>query len=114
MGKTILTRKELYDLVWSEPLTSISRRYNISYKNLQDLCKEMKIFLPETGYWSKIKFNKTVYRTEFQETTKGLQEVELWLRTDENGEEYFSKDTIQLKRNREKIDKKINWLYIFY
>jgi len=107
MGKTIFTRKKLYDLVWSEPLTSISRKYNISYKNLQDLCKEMSIILPETGYWSKLKFNKPVFKSTFSETSKGLQEVALWLRTDESGEEYFSKDALQLKKNRERIAQKI-------
>jgi len=30
MKKEILTRKELYDLVWSEYISTVAKRYNVS------------------------------------------------------------------------------------
>lgn len=110
MAKTTFTRRQFYDLIWSESLAAISRKYNISYTSLRDVCQEMKIYLPENGYWSKLKFGKTVHVSEFRETTDGLQDISLWLRTDEEGEEYFSKDATQLKKNKFEIAKKIKSL----
>ena len=107
MAKTTFSRKQFYDLVWSESLAAISRIYFISYKSLQEVCKEMYIPLPENGYWSKLKFGKPVVISKLQETTKGNQKTSLWLRTDENGEEYFPGNVSQLKKNKSKTAIKI-------
>ena len=106
MAKTTFSRKQFYDLVWSESLAAISRIYFISYTSLQEVCKEMKIPLPVNGYWSKLKFGKPVEISKLQETTKGKLEISLWLRSDEDGEEYFSGNVSQLKKNKSKIAKK--------
>ena len=37
MKKLTLTREELYEMVWKEPLTSIVKRYHISYTELRAL-----------------------------------------------------------------------------
>ncbi|AJH14548.1 hypothetical protein [Myroides profundi] len=56
--KKLLTRKNLYELVWSTPLNKIAQNYNISTKQLKDSCSINNIPLPEIGYWSKLKYNK--------------------------------------------------------
>jgi len=53
-----ISRKELYDLVWSETMTSISRRFGISIDGLRKHCKSMNIPTPPNGYWSKLKYGK--------------------------------------------------------
>lgn len=108
MPKTTFTRKEFFDLVWSEPLAAISRKYNISYTCLREVCNEMVIGIPPNGYWSKLKFGKSVSKENFQESTKAKQEITLWLRTDNDGEEYFSKDTTALQKNKTEISNKLN------
>lgn len=60
MKNTILTRQELYDLVWKESLTALSLKYAYSYDGLKKLCKTNNIPTPPNGYWSKLKFNKPV------------------------------------------------------
>jgi len=60
MNKLVFTRQELYDLVWSEPLIRISRKYNISDNGLRKICKKMDIPLPDNGYWQKVHYNKPV------------------------------------------------------
>ncbi len=107
MAKTIFSRKEFYDLVWSEPLAAISRKYYISYTCLREVCNEMAIIIPPNGYWSKLKFGKSVTKDIFRESTTEKQEISLWLRTDEDSEEYFSKDTTALNKNKAEISKKL-------
>ena len=55
-----LTRKELYDLVWSEPMTTICKRFGLSDNGLRKRCKSMNIPTPLLGYWAKLKYNKQV------------------------------------------------------
>ncbi|ADQ80091.1 hypothetical protein Palpr_1952 [Paludibacter propionicigenes WB4] len=107
MAKTTFSRKEFYDLVWAEPLSAISRKYNISYTCLREVCNEMAITIPPNGYWSKLKFGKSVTKENFWESTKAKQEISLWLRTDQDTEEYFSKDTTALNKNKAEISKKL-------
>lgn len=57
--KTI-TRQELYDLVWSKPITNILKENNIKNKTFKDICQKNDIPLPQNGHWQKVKFNKQV------------------------------------------------------
>lgn len=58
-----LTRKELYDLVWEEPLTAISKRLEISGAELGKRCAAANIPLPPNGYWSKLIYGKNIEKT---------------------------------------------------
>src|SRR6478735_6464480 len=60
MSQVVFTRKELYDLVWSEPLLTLSTKYNISDNGLRKICVRMNISLPRTGHWQKIRAGRTV------------------------------------------------------
>lgn len=55
-----ITRKELYDLIWSKPVSKISKETNIKESVIRGLCVTYKIPLPINGYWSKIQFGKEV------------------------------------------------------
>lgn len=55
-----MTRKELYDLAWSQPASKIIKDFSISNTVFKRLCKENDIPLPENGYWQKLKHNKKV------------------------------------------------------
>jgi hypothetical protein len=48
-----LSRKELYDLVWSEPLMTLCSRFGISDVALKKTCARAEIPTPERGYWAK-------------------------------------------------------------
>ncbi|MGV8815644.1 MAG: hypothetical protein ACOH2D_16200 [Gelidibacter sp.] len=64
MAKTTFTRQELYDLVWSKPVTHIAKDYSFSDNGIRKICKKYNIPLPNSGYWSKLKFNKKVVKTK--------------------------------------------------
>ena len=57
---TSLTRKELYNLVWSEPISVLSKKFNISDVGLAKVCKRANIPIPPRGYWNKVHAGKTV------------------------------------------------------
>ncbi|ROI08398.1 hypothetical protein EGI11_12300 [Chryseobacterium sp. H3056] len=59
-----ISRKELYEKVWSYPLTRLCKEFNLSDNGLRKICTKHDIPLPIAGYWSKIKFGKKVIKTE--------------------------------------------------
>lgn len=64
-NKKAITRKDLYNLVWSKPITVLAKELAFDAYNLRKLCKKHNIPLPESGYWQKLKFNKEVSIIEF-------------------------------------------------
>ena len=61
-NKKGLKRKELYDLVWSKPLTTLAKELNFDAYNLRKICKQHNIPLPQSGHWQKIKHKKKCQR----------------------------------------------------
>jgi hypothetical protein len=72
-----LTRKELYDLVWAEPMTTICKRFGLSDNGLRKHCKSMNIPTPSAGYWAKMKFGKKVKVIPLPEDKKAKQSTAL-------------------------------------
>lgn len=58
-----VTRKKLYDMVWTESLTAISKRLEISGAELSKRCVAANIPLPPNGYWSKLVYGKNIEKT---------------------------------------------------
>jgi hypothetical protein len=71
MQQVNISRQELYDLVWSKPLISLSKKYKVLYPEFKKICEKMNIPLPGTGYWSKLKFNKPVVRPTLESAYVG-------------------------------------------
>jgi len=55
-----LSRIELYELVWSEPMRSLARKFNVSDVRLGKICRQEDIPLPGVGYWAKRAAGKSV------------------------------------------------------
>ena len=75
-----LTRKEVYDLVWSNTLSKLSHEYALSTEGIKKLCKEFEIPIPENGYWSKFKYNKKVRIKKLNNSFKGEDKISLPIR----------------------------------
>jgi len=69
------TRKELFDLVWTEPLSRLAKKYKISYNGLRKICKRMNIPLPEMGHWQKIQYGKEVKVPKLPEEFEAKDEI---------------------------------------
>jgi hypothetical protein len=78
MGKTMLSRQELYELVWNIPLKQLAKKYNISDNGLRKKCKKLNIPLPEVGYWQKLQYNKPVIRKKLPKgNPSGVEKTDL-------------------------------------
>ncbi|MBA4418724.1 MAG: hypothetical protein C0392_12570 [Syntrophus sp. (in: bacteria)] len=49
----VVTREELYNQVWSEPMTKLSLKYGLSDVGLAKICKKLNIPRPPRGYWAQ-------------------------------------------------------------
>lgn len=64
MTPKTLTRQEMYDLVWSKPMTQLAAEFELSDVGLRKICKAAKVPTPGIGYWAKLANGKTVIKTE--------------------------------------------------
>lgn len=80
MNNQTLTRKELYDLVWSSPFSTLAKKYLISDNDLRKICLKMDIPLPKSGHWGKIQFNKPVEIIKLSKDYSGENEIILTIR----------------------------------
>lgn len=53
MENTTITRLQLYELVWQEPISKLATTLGISPVTLANTCRRLQIPLPERGYWQK-------------------------------------------------------------
>jgi len=51
--KITFTREELYNLVWSEPFTKLSKRFETSDVGFRKFCERSGIPVPKAGHWSQ-------------------------------------------------------------
>jgi len=49
-----MTREQLYNLVWSKPMTHLAKEFGISDVALRKHCKKLDIPTPYVGYWVKL------------------------------------------------------------
>ena len=55
-----LTREQLYDLVWSEPMQRLAKKIGISDVAIAKHCRKLGVPVPERGYWNKLQVGKPV------------------------------------------------------
>jgi len=73
-NQVALTRKQLYDQVWSEPMATLAGRYGISDVGLAKVCKKFNIPRPGRGYWAKTQNGQKVPKTPLPKF-KGTDEI---------------------------------------
>jgi hypothetical protein len=71
MDKITLSRKELYDLVWSQSMLSLSKKYNISDVGLRKICRKMKISTPPVGHWQRVQYITSIRIPKLPEKYNG-------------------------------------------
>ena len=52
------TRRELFELVWSMPMTKLSKQFELSDVGLRKICIKNQIPLPPQGHWIRKQFGK--------------------------------------------------------
>lgn len=67
MGTNVITREELYELVWSTPMIKVAERFEASGSYLARVCAELRVPRPERGYWAKLAVGKPPQRSALPE-----------------------------------------------
>ncbi|MPT35649.1 MAG: hypothetical protein E2604_11330 [Flavobacterium sp.] len=93
MEKISLSREELHDLVWSKPLSHLSKIYGIADYELRKICREFDIPVPQNGYWQMLKYNKPVSKIPLAPITDENKKITLHANAQENGEKISPSQT---------------------
>lgn len=79
-----LTRRELYDIVWSTTLSKLTHQYAYTNDGIKKLCKQFEIPMPDGSYWSKLKFNKKYKKEKLNPIFGGVDKIVLTIRKEGN------------------------------
>ena len=66
-----VSREQLYAEVWSEPMTKVALKYNVSSSFMARVCTWLNVPRPERGYWAKLAVGKTTRRPPLPEAEPG-------------------------------------------
>lgn len=56
--KNHLDREQLYDLIWSAPISQLAPQLGLSDVGLAKICDRLRVPRPEMGYWIKVRHGK--------------------------------------------------------
>ncbi|MBL3588504.1 MAG: hypothetical protein JMN24_01760 [gamma proteobacterium endosymbiont of Lamellibrachia anaximandri] len=56
----VVSRDELYDLVWQQPRTHLAKHFGISDVAIGKACRKANIPMPPAGYWARKRSGKSV------------------------------------------------------
>lgn len=87
MTSSSLTREQLYELVWSEPMLKVAARYDVSSSYMARVCTLLNVPRPERGYWAKLAVGKAPPKPPLPEAIPGDESV--WTK---GGGPYSKKD----------------------
>lgn len=67
----VLSRKALYDLVWTDPVRTVATSLGLSDVGLKKHCVAANIPVPDRGYWAKLKAGKPVIQARLPPRAPG-------------------------------------------
>ena len=79
-----LTRKELYDIVWSTTLSKLTEQYAYTNDGIKKICKQYEVPMPDGSYWSKLKFNKKFKKEKLNPVFNSVDKIILAIREEGN------------------------------
>jgi hypothetical protein len=67
----MVTRAELYEAVWAEPMIKLAERFEVSGSYLARVCDSLRVPRPDRGYWAKKEAGKTPPRPSLPPIEQG-------------------------------------------
>ena len=64
---TTMTRRQLYDLIWSKPMREAAAEVGISDVGLKKVCIRHRVPVPLQGYWNKIHAGQSPRKALFRD-----------------------------------------------
>jgi len=79
-NERILSREELYELIWSKPAIKLAKELGISDVGLGKICKRMEVPKPTLGYWRKVEVGGQLPRkpTLKKLSSKGKMQITIY------------------------------------
>jgi hypothetical protein len=74
MASIVTTRRAIYELVWSNPMSKVAPDFGISDVALKKICDKHRVPSPPRGYWAKKEVGKAVKQVRFVETADPFHE----------------------------------------
>jgi len=71
----MITREELYELVWSKPMTKVAEDFDVSSSYMARVCAVLRVPRPERGYWAKLAVGKAPAPNSLPEAKPGDQVI---------------------------------------
>ena len=72
-GGCVISREELYKLVWSEPMIKVAEKFNVSGSYMARVCSTLNVPRPQLGYWAKLAVGKATEKPPLPEAQPGDQ-----------------------------------------
>ncbi|HKF47587.1 MAG TPA: hypothetical protein VKB38_09545 [Terracidiphilus sp.] len=70
----MIAREDLYELVWSMPMTRVAQKFSVSGSYMARVCSVLGVPRPERGYWAKLEVGKAPPRPALPEALPGDQQ----------------------------------------
>lgn len=99
--KETISRSQLYELVWSTPMTTLAKKYLVSDSGLRKVCEKMSVPLPKAGHWEKIKVGKPVEIIQLPLEYSGETEISLDIREEGDNSTASLSTLFELQRSIE-------------
>lgn len=108
MNEVKFTRQGLYDLVWSEPMSSIAKKYRNIDSDVKQVCRKLDIPLPNAGYWAIAQYGKSAVTRRPLPDFKGDQTIILKLREEKEMAETTDQISHAALQKEIELDKRLN------
>ena len=67
----MVAREEMYELVWSMPMTRVAEKFSVSGSYMARVCSVLGVPRPQRGYWAKLEVGKAPPRPALPEALPG-------------------------------------------
>ena len=74
----MISRDELYRLVWSKPMTQVAEQFAVSGTYMARVCALLNVPRPERGYWAKLAVGKVPAPEPLPEARRSAVLVQGW------------------------------------
>ena len=71
--KITISREQLYDMVWSKPMSTLASEFGITDIALAKRCRKLNVPRPARGYWAKMESGVKVPRPPLPSTIGGAE-----------------------------------------
>jgi len=58
VGRLVLSRRRLFELVWEKPMTQLAHDFGVNAKHLARACDRHDIPRPRPGHWQKLAYGR--------------------------------------------------------